>query len=461
MPSALLPSELDLWLTAAIGFLGSFGHCVGMCGPITAAFSLSYSAEAKAGWRSHLSFHILLNLGRLLSYILIGAAIGALGSVVLAGGQMAGVGSTLRRVTSIFMGVLLIWFGFTQAKPGFLPNLPFLHPAKQQQIHERISRAMMTVSGQRRAFTPLLLGLLWGLIPCGFLYTGQLRAVATQSWVGGGAVMMAFGAGTLPAMIGMGLATSALSQDRRSQLFRLGGWLTITIGVLLLLRTGDTMSDYSGHAALFCLMAALVARPISRLWPAPLRYRRVLGVGAFVLSGLHILHMFSHTWKWKWQAVQFMLPVHQVGVVLGAIAFFLMLPAALTSFDAAQKSLGARWRKLHLLSVPALALAAIHSILIGSHYWGALALSWQNQARVGGLGLATILLFGVRSPWLWALLSQKQNYALPKSNGPNHQQSHRQSSRHRPDNSDCCQPQPPDASATDQANSSGPPGRDC
>ena len=426
-----MPSSLDLWLTAAIGFFGSFGHCVGMCGPLSAAFALSVStseieAEERADWRSQLTFHLLLNLGRLLSYALVGAAIGTIGSVLLAGGQMAGVGSVLRRSISIAMGVLLIWFGFTQARPGFLPALPFVTPAKA--LHERVSRTMGRVAGQQSALTPLVLGLLWGLIPCGFLYTGQLRAVATGSWLGGLSVMAAFGVGTVPAMVGMGMVTAVLSQDRRSQLFRLGGWITIVIGVLLLVRTGDTMSDYSGHAAIICLIAALIARPISRLWPALLRYRRVLGVGAFALSALHILHMFSHTWKWKWQAVQFMLPAHQVGVVLGAIAFFLMLPAALTSFDRAQRNLGPRWRKIHLLSVPALLLAAVHTIMTGSHYWGALALTWKNQASVGILGLLVLLVLGLRSASLWALFSQKQNYAIPKSNTLN------------PVRRDCCQP---------------------
>lgn len=421
-----MPNPLDLWLIAALGFLGSFGHCVGMCGPITAAFALSAQlsasenpAKKESAWPSNLRFHLLLNLGRLLSYVLVGAGIGALGSVVFAGGQMAGVGSGLRRIVSIFTGTLLIWFGLTQVNPRFFPNLPLLHSAKQQQIHEKLSQLMMRVSASKRtqteAMLPLLLGLLWGLIPCGFLYAGQLRAAETQSWLGGAAVMLAFGAGTLPAMVAMGTVTALLSSDHRSQLSRVGGYLTIVIGVLLLVRTGDTMSDYSGHAALICLVLALIARPVSRFWTAPLRYRRVLGVGAFALSLLHVVHMASHTWNWNLQAVQFMLPAHQVGVVLGAIAILLMLPAALTSFDLAQKALGNRWRRLHLLGVPALGLAAIHTLLIGSSYWGALDLSWQHQARAAGLVATVGIVFGLRSPQLWSFFSLKKYYAPPKS----------------------------------------------
>ena len=74
----------------ALGFLGSFGHCVGMCGPLAVALSLSEaqseaSNEASTMGRS-LLFHGLLNLGRILSYTLVGAGIGAIGSVLVSGG---------------------------------------------------------------------------------------------------------------------------------------------------------------------------------------------------------------------------------------------------------------------------------------------------------------------------------------------------------------------------------------
>ena len=417
-----MPSLLDLWLVAALGFLGSFGHCVGMCGPVVAAFALSEQGSEEIGGKRtrkpKIWFHLLLNLGRLLSYALVGAGIGALGSVVFAGGELAGVGSGLRRAIAILTGLMLIWFGLSQAKPGWLPNLPLLNPTRQQQIHTWLTETMAKVSNRSRALTPVLLGLLWGLIPCGFLYAGQLRAAGTQSWIGGAAVMLAFGAGTLPAMVGMGAATSLLSSDRRSQLFRMGGWVTVIIGLLLLIRTGDTMSDYSGHAALILLFLSLVARPISSFLPALLRYRRGLGVGACLLSLLHLLHMVSHTWQWNFRALKFMLFSHQVGVWLGAIALLLMLPLTLTSFDAAQKNMGTRWRRLHLLSVPILILAAIHTVMVGSHYWGALSLSWQNQVQVGLLGAATVGVLLVRSRKIWSLFAIEKYYALPKSNPP-------------------------------------------
>lgn len=406
---------LDLLLITTLGFLGSFGHCVGMCGPLAAAFSLSQQRDTQPTVWQQLRFHGLLNLGRLLSYVLVGAAIGAIGSVLLAGGQMAGVGSNLRRVMALLTGGLLVWFGLVQVSPGLLPNVPFLNPMAQGSLHDRLSRAMMRLSLQSHWWTPALLGMAWGLIPCGFLYAAQIKAAETGSLWMGSATLLAFGLGTLPTMLGVGVATSWVSRDRRSQLFRLGGWITLTIGILTLMRTGDTMVDYTGHAALVCLILALVARPLSRVWSFPMRFRRVLGVGAFVLALAHIAHMLEHSWGWNLRAVAFMLPRHQFAIGLGIGAIALLTPLAFTSFNWAQRQLGPYWRKLHLLSIPALLLAAAHSILIGSHHLGTLQLNWSNYLLTGVVGVGVLGVLLVRSRWFWSCLSLEKWYVSPKT----------------------------------------------
>ncbi|MEO1134787.1 MAG: sulfite exporter TauE/SafE family protein, partial [Cyanobacteria bacterium J06639_1] len=352
---------LDFILIAGIGFLGSFGHCVGMCGPLTAAFALSSQSEARLPWGQQLRFHLLLNLGRILSYALLGAAIGGLGSVLVAGGQLAGIGSSLRRGLTLVAGSLLVWFGLVQICPGLLPRIPLLHPMARGQLHDRLNVAMMTLAEGDRWWTPAALGLVWGLIPCGFLYAAQLKAAETGELWQGAATMLAFGAGTMPTMVGLGFSASRLSRDRRSQLYRLGGWVTLSVGLLAIARTGDAMvADYSGYGSVLLLALALVARPLRVVWPSLLEYRRGLGVGAFVLASVHVLHAVAHNWDWNWQAIAFLLPAQQVGIWLGAAAFGCMMPAALTSFDRAQKALGANWRRVHLLSVPALGLVAGH-----------------------------------------------------------------------------------------------------
>lgn len=406
-----LRTMLDLLLIVALGFLGSFGHCVGMCGPLTVAFSLSQRQDQKR-WQQQLYFHGLLNLGRIVSYALVGGSIGSLGSVLIASGQMAGIGSVLRQWIAILTGVMLIWFGLVQIKPDFLPRLPVLHPLAQGNWHNRLSAAMVKLSLQKGWWTPALLGMVWGLIPCGFLYAAQLKAAQTGNLWFGAATMLAFGLGTMPTMLGVGISASRLSADRRSQLFRMGGWLTLTIGVLTLLRTGD-MVDYTGYAALICLILTLIARPISRLWSYPLRYRRALGVGAFVLALAHTGHMVDHTLNWNFDAFSFMLPLYQLAMGAGALALVLMTPAALTSFDRLQKALGRRWRQIHLLGVPALLLAGIHTVLIGSHYLGNVEWTWGNEFRAALVGIIIFGVLLVRLRCFWSLLSLEKFYVPP------------------------------------------------
>lgn len=404
---------VDLLLVMTLGFLGSFGHCVGMCGPLTAAFSLSrLDGQPQSHWQQFM-FHCSLNVGRVLSYALIGAALGAVGSVLIASGQMAGVGSGLRRAIAVVMGLLLIWIGLMQVAPGLLPRLPLLHPLAQSPLHERLGRAMLKLAGRSHLFTPLLLGLVWGLIPCGFLYAAQIKAAETGNLWHGAATMLAFGLGTLPTMLGIGVGTARLTSDHRSQLYRLGGWVTLAIGVLTLLRTGDTMTDYTGHAALAGMILALVARPISPVWAAPLRYRRVIGVGSFVLAVAHTLHMVEHAWGWQLDAIWFMLPQHQWSILAGAIALLLLLPVALTSFDQAQKRLGDRWRSLHLLTIPALLLSSGHAMFIGSHYLGTMQPSRWQQVSTIILGLSILGVLLLRCRWFWMLFSLEKFYVSP------------------------------------------------
>ncbi|MBD2629299.1 urease accessory protein UreH domain-containing protein [Trichormus variabilis] len=403
---------LDLLLMTILGFLGSFGHCFGMCGPLAVAFSLSHQQET-LGWQQQLKFHTLLNLGRMLSYALVGAGIGALGSVLVESGQLAGIGSDFRRWIAIITGIMLIWFGLGQVKPDLIPRIPVLHPILQGSLHNRLSAGMVKLSLHSRWWTPALLGMTWGLMPCGFLYAAQIKAAATGNLWHGAITMLAFGLGTLPTMLGVGVSTSLMSKDRRSQLFRLGGWVTLIIGAITLLRTGDTMVDYSGHAALICLILALIARPISSCWASPLRYRRALGVAAFILSGVHTTHMIEHSLEWNFAAFGFLPWEFQWGISAGAVALMLMTPAAFTSFDQMQKYFGKYWRQIHLLSVPALLLSTIHAVLIGSHYLGSLRLTWENKLAAVLLGIITLGVLLVRWRCFWSKLSIEKLYVPP------------------------------------------------
>jgi uncharacterized protein len=410
--SFLTPSFLDLLLLMALGFLGSFGHCVGMCGPLAVALSLSTDKTEEKRWGRSLLFHGLLNLGRIVSYTLVGAGIGAVGSVLVAGGQLAGIDSTLRQGMTLLTGSLLIWMGLRQVAPALLPKIPLLHPMLQGGLHRWLNAILMRVSTTASPFVPLLLGLTWGLIPCGFLYAAQIKAAAAGNLWGGAVTMLAFGLGTVPSMVGTGLSATLMSADRQGQLFRMGGWVMLTIGVLMLLRTSE-MVDYTGHAALIVLMLALVARPLGQLVPWLLCYRRGMGVGAFVLAVAHTAHMLDHAFAWRFvDAIAFLLPLQQVGMGSGSFAMICLLLPALTSHN---RWMGQKWwRWVHWLAVPALALGVAHTILMGSRYLGNLEWTIANQLQTVMLLGVTLGVFLVRSRFIWSILSVERYYGAPR-----------------------------------------------
>lgn len=271
---------------------------------------------------------------------------------------------------------------------------------------------MTNLANQNQWYTPALLGIFWGLIPCGFLYVAQIKAAQTGNLWLGAATMLAFGLGTIPTMLGVGILTSKLSSDERSQLFQVGGWITLAIGILTLMRTEEHI-DYIGHGALLCLILALIARPISRIWSSLLYYRRVWGVLGFCLCLAHTIQMIQHTFKGNLTALLFMLPQHQLGIIAGIIALTLMIPLVLTSSDRWQNSLGTIWRKIHLLVVPAFILAVIHTVLVGSHYLGGFQLTVSNKIFTIFLGFITVGVLLFRLRFVWLILSLEDFYAAP------------------------------------------------
>jgi DMSO/TMAO reductase YedYZ heme-binding membrane subunit len=97
----------------------------------------------------------------------------------------------------------------------------------------------------------------------------------------------------------------------------------------------------------------------------------------------------------------------------GAVGLVLMTPPALTSWESLQQSWGKNWRRIHLLSVPALLLSVIHSVLIGSHYLGSLQLTWGNKLATLLLGLISLGVLLVRTRFFWSKLTVEKFYVPP------------------------------------------------
>ena len=231
----------DLWplLTAAFvtGFLGS-AHCFGMCGGISGLFAVNASVRSL---RYQVPKAIAYNVGRVLSYAFLGTAVALLGKGAV--GAIPSLAAPVRLAS----GILIILVGLQLAF-----NWRILAPLESAgaRIWQRIAPAAKGLVPVETNVQALGLGLIWGWLPCGLVYSVLLLAATTAEPMNGGLLMIAFGLGTMPAMIATGLSASKLAQfmSRRrvgvGLLIVLLGVATIAMPVMKL--TGS--QDHSGHA---------------------------------------------------------------------------------------------------------------------------------------------------------------------------------------------------------------------
>jgi sulfite exporter TauE/SafE len=204
-----------LWTAFILGFLGSF-HCIGMCGPIALAVG-------GKGNKKFLFNKIVYNLGRSLTYALLGLIVGSLGfSLSLAGIQQG---------LSVGMGLLVVVISLSYKKADQLLSIPALSGVVTW-IKSKLS--LFLKSGSKTAFFST--GIVNGLLPCGMVYMALVVALGMQSpWTGAG-YMFFFGLGTIPLLLGLMVSGDFLPLLRRQQFQKAIPYLGVIIGVLMVFR---------------------------------------------------------------------------------------------------------------------------------------------------------------------------------------------------------------------------------
>jgi len=187
-----------------VGLLGS-GHCFGMCGGIAAGLGSLPGSNTNGGLAKPSAMSALLfNFGRILSY----AMLGLISAWILGGvGQALNVpkwSMLLRLATALMIFLIGVQFLFNWQTLAFIERAG-------AKIWKRILPVAIRAGRLPGGSGRLLLGLCWGLLPCGLVYSVLLTASATGSAVSGAGVMFAFGLGTIPSMLGMSLAAPALA----------------------------------------------------------------------------------------------------------------------------------------------------------------------------------------------------------------------------------------------------------
>ena len=233
-----MPTELTFISALLIGLLGST-HCIGMCTGI-AGILVAGTAEPvrRSRWRI-VRYLVTYNSGRISSYIIAGVIAGSAGAA--AGSLLpTHIGHTLAMIIS---AAFLIALGlYISGWWTFLTSLEKFGATLWRHL-EPIGHKVMPVRSLPQA---LLLGMVWGWLPCGLVYSALAWSLASGSAVQGGVLMLGFGLGTLPTVMSLGVVGDALKRLRNKPGVRqTAGVLLVLVGVWSLWGSSASTHDHS------------------------------------------------------------------------------------------------------------------------------------------------------------------------------------------------------------------------
>ena len=217
--SQSLNSKVNFAMLFVIGMLSSL-HCVGMCGGIMMSQSITISKSTKL---SKIKPSMQYNLGRLISYTILGGIVGGIGQVVSI--SLSGQ-AFIAFASGLFMIIMGLNMWGIQIFRKFTIKLPWVKCCKKN-----------------RNRTPFIVGLLNGFMPCGPLQTMQLYALGTGSIFEGAASMFMFALGTIPLMLGFGILSNLLSQNNSQKLMKVSALIIIILGISMASR-GIALSGF-------------------------------------------------------------------------------------------------------------------------------------------------------------------------------------------------------------------------
>lgn len=212
----------------AIGFFGSL-HCVGMCGGLVSAICL---ARPNLWWPGLITYQ----LGRISTYALLGLLAGSLGAQLSQTGWFGQIQQLLAWVAGGLMILFALYLG------GWLPD-PFSRLTSRISQLTGLSRWMKQAATGHHLGAWLMVGLLNGLLPCGLVYAGLALSLTANHAATGALIMLAFGVGTLPAMLTAPTLLHNLAPTRRGQFLKLAALLLIALGLATIFR----INLHKGH----------------------------------------------------------------------------------------------------------------------------------------------------------------------------------------------------------------------
>lgn len=260
VPSRLADTRMGYGMLFIIGLLTSV-HCIAMCGGINLSQCIPQGETPNE--RSKLDTFrpaFLYNLGRVISYTVIGFILGFVG-MLIGGGSGAGLSTLFQGIIKIIAGILMVIMGINML--GIFPWL--------RRFHLRMPKFLAVKIGRKKAKSsePLIVGLLNGLMPCGPLQSMQIVALAAGNPFTGAISMFLFSLGTVPLMLGFGSLVSALSRKFSQKVMSVGAVLVVVLGLAMLSQGGSLSGLLLPDRLLalilmLCVVGVVASIPFSR-----------------------------------------------------------------------------------------------------------------------------------------------------------------------------------------------------
>ena len=211
---------IDIFSIITIAFLGSFGHCIGMCGGIIIAYS-STKINSEDSKLKQATSHILYSVGRIFTYVILGAMFGYIGGVAMFNNLANGI---LLIVAGIFMMLTGISLS---GKIKFLTLIE--HSVSSTSWYKTQFRQLLQT---KTLISFFILGMMNGLLPCGLVYFFAVTAASTASAISGALVMLIFGLSTIPALFSLGFFVGLFKNSVfRNTMMKLASISVIVFGI--------------------------------------------------------------------------------------------------------------------------------------------------------------------------------------------------------------------------------------
>ncbi len=277
VPSQLADTKMGYGMLFLIGLMTSV-HCIAMCGGINLSQCMPHTEtpNRETGKWEVLRPSLLYNLGRVISYTLIGFLLGFVG-MLFGGDSGTGISTLLQGILKMIAGVFMVIMGINML--GIFPWL--------RRFQLRIPRMLSSKIDCQKATgrQPLIVGLLNGLMPCGPLQAMQLVALASGNPFAGALSMLLFSLGTVPLMLGLGSLVTALGRKFARTVMGVGAVLVTVLG-LAMLSQGGSLSGLLLPDRLLTLILLLCVIGVVACLPFRKKLYRTAGITAVIVLAI-------------------------------------------------------------------------------------------------------------------------------------------------------------------------------